>query len=60
MENETSTFHLGPLSLKRTHVTVHEGILHPLCTDGVLNPSWETRFHFYINHYIIISYYIIM
>ena len=39
MENETSTFHLGPLSLKRTHVTVHEGIPRPLRTDGVQNPS---------------------
>ena len=46
MENETSAFHSGPLSLKKTHVTVHEGILHPLCTDGVLNPSWETQVSF--------------
>ena len=29
----------GPLALRRTHVTVHEVKLRPLCTDGVLNPS---------------------
>lgn len=46
IENKTGVSHSGPLSLKRTHVTVHEGILRPLCTDGVLNPSWETPVSF--------------
>ena len=46
MENETSAFHSGPLSLKKTHVTVHEGILRPLRTDGVLNPAWKTLISF--------------
>lgn len=38
-ENETLGFSSGPLALRRTHVTVHEGKIRPVRTDGVLNPS---------------------
>ena len=36
---ENQSFPAGPLALRRTHVTVHEGKIRPVRTDGVLNPS---------------------